>query len=60
MRQMEEAEIHTKRQATQHGGLSSLLDGGDKRMEIVYGEEKIFSIGPTRAAKAGQNSLVPA
>jgi hypothetical protein len=28
--------------------------------EIVYGEEKSFYTGPTRAANAGQKSLVPA
>jgi hypothetical protein len=33
-------ETHTKRQATQHGCLLSLLCDGDKRSEIVYGEEK--------------------
>jgi hypothetical protein len=31
----------------------------DKGIEIVYGEEKIFGTGPTRAAKAEQKSLVP-
>jgi hypothetical protein len=57
-RQIEEPETHTKRQATQHGCLPSLLGGGNKEIEIVYGEEKIFSTGPTRAANAGQKSLV--
>jgi hypothetical protein len=33
---------------------------GDKGIEIVYGEEKIFCTGPPRAAKAEQKSLVPA
>jgi hypothetical protein len=37
-----------------------LLVVGDKGIEIVYIEEKIFCIGPTRAAKAEQKSLVPA
>jgi hypothetical protein len=32
-----------------------LLDDGDKGIEIVYSEEKIFCTGPTRAAKAEQN-----
>jgi hypothetical protein len=32
-------ETHTKRQTTQHGCLPSLLGDGDKRIEIVYGEE---------------------
>ncbi len=53
---------HTKRQATQHDCLPILLGGGDKWIEIVYGtvRKKIFCIGPTRAATAGQKSLVPA
>jgi hypothetical protein len=34
------AELHNKRQATQHGCLPSLLGSGDKGTEIVYGEEK--------------------
>jgi hypothetical protein len=33
----------------------SLLGDGDKWIEIVVGEEKIFCTGPTRAAKAVQN-----
>jgi hypothetical protein len=33
-------ETLTKRQATQHGCLPSLLCDGDKGIEIVYGEEK--------------------
>jgi hypothetical protein len=33
-------ETHTKRQATQHGCLPSLLGDGNKRIETVYGEEK--------------------
>ncbi len=54
-------ETHTKRQATQHGCLPSMLGDEDKRIEIVYGEEKnILCTGPTRAAKAGQKSLVTA
>jgi hypothetical protein len=32
-------ETQTKRNATQHGCLPSLLGDGDKRVEIVYGEE---------------------
>jgi len=35
-----QTETHTKRQATQHDCLLSLLDDGDKGIEIVYGEEK--------------------
>jgi hypothetical protein len=37
-----------------------LLGDGDKGIEKVYGREKIFCTGPTRAAKAEQKSLVPA
>ncbi len=48
---------HTKRQATQHGCLPSLLGNGYKEIEIAHSEEKIFCIGPTRAAKAEQKSL---
>ncbi len=49
----------TKRQATQHDSLPSLLGDGDKGLEIVYGEI-FFGTGPARAAKAEQKSLVPA
>jgi hypothetical protein len=51
---------HTKRHATQHGCLTSSLGDGDKRIEIVHGEKKIFYTGPTTAAKAEQKYLVPA
>jgi hypothetical protein len=51
-------ETYTKRQATQHGCLPSLLGERHKENEIVYGEEKIFCTGLTRAAKAEQKSLV--
>ena len=53
-------EKYTKRQATQQNCLPSLLVDGDKGIEIVYCEEKIFCSGPTRAAKAEQKCLVPA
>jgi hypothetical protein len=33
---------------------------GDKGIEIVFVEQKIFCTGPTRAAKAEPKSLVPA
>jgi hypothetical protein len=36
--------MHTKRQATQHGCLPSLLGDGDKIIEIVHGEEKKYSL----------------
>jgi hypothetical protein len=51
---------HIKRQATQHGCLPSLRAIGTNEFEQFYGEEKIFCIGPTRAAKAEQTYLVPA
>ncbi len=35
-----EPETHTKRRATRHGCLSRLLGDGDRRTEIVNGEEK--------------------
>jgi hypothetical protein len=51
-------ETHTKRQATQHGCLPSLLGDGNKGIAIVYGEEKKnYCTGPTKAAKAKQNLL---
>jgi hypothetical protein len=53
-----QTETHTKRQATQQDCLPSLLGNGEKRIEIVYGKEKIFCTGPTRAAKAEQKSFV--
>jgi hypothetical protein len=53
-------ETHTKRQATQHDCLPSLLGDEDKGIEIVYGEEKNICTRPNRAAKAEQNSCVPA
>ncbi len=40
-------ETHTKRQATQHDYLPSLLGDGAKRIKKVYGEEKkYFVLGP--------------
>ncbi len=51
---------HTKRRATQHACLPSLLRDGDKGIEKVFGEEKIFCAGPNKAAKPIQKSLVPA
>jgi hypothetical protein len=47
-----EPETYTNRQASHHGCLPSLLSDGEKGIEIVYGEEKIFCTGLTRAAKA--------
>ncbi len=55
------SEMHTKRQATQHGCLSSQLGNGGKGIEKVYGEEKhILYWADYRATKAEQKSLVPA
>ncbi len=39
------AETHSKRQATQHGCLPSVLGDGDKGIEIVYGEGKNILYG---------------
>ncbi len=52
---------HTKRQATRHGYLPSLLGDGDKGIEIVYGygKEKIFCTGPTRSAKTTRPTNQP-
>jgi hypothetical protein len=56
-----EPETHTKRQATQHDCLPSLLGDGDRGIEEVYGEDKqIFCTGQTRAAKTEQKPLVAA
>ncbi len=47
-------ETHIQRQAALHDRLPWLLgDDGDTSIEIVYGEEKLFCTGLTRAAKAG-------
>jgi hypothetical protein len=55
-------ETHIKRQAAQHGCLPSLLGDRDKGTEIMYGKQKqlYWAIGPTRALKGDQKSLVPA
>ncbi len=47
-------ETHTKRQATKHDCLPSLLGDGDKVIEIVYGEEKNILYLATRATTAEQ------
>jgi hypothetical protein len=53
-----EPKTHTKRQATQHGCLPSLLGDEDKGIEIVYSEVKnILYCADYRAAKAEQNLL---
>ncbi len=52
------AETHTKRQSTQHGCLStvsSLLDNGDKGIEIVYDEEKNFVLGQLGQPRQNKN-----
>jgi hypothetical protein len=54
-------ETHTRRQATQHGCMPSLLGDGDKVMEKVYGEEKkYFVFALIRAAGAEKKFRVPA
>jgi len=55
-------ETQTKRQATQHGCLPSLLSDGDKGIATVCGEDKIIfhcaDYMYTRTAKAEQKSFV--
>ena len=52
-------ETHTKRQATPRDCLPIFLGNGEKKIEIVYGEEKkIFCTGPTSVSKAEQKSFV--
>jgi hypothetical protein len=53
-------ETNIKRKATRHGCPPSLLVDEDKSIEIGTVGKKVFCTGPTRAAKAGQKSLVPA
>jgi hypothetical protein len=36
-----------------------LAGHGEKRIDIVYYEEKVFCTGPTKTAKAEQKSLAP-
>ncbi len=56
-----QTETYTKRQPTHHDHLPSLLLGDEgQRIEIVYGEEKIFCTRPSRVTKAVQKYLVPA
>jgi hypothetical protein len=51
----------TKRQATQHGCLPSLLDDGTKQLKyVVYGEEKKSSQGRTHISCTGTIRLVQA
>ncbi len=52
-------ETHTKRQAAQHGCLSSLLGDGDKGIEIVYGgaEKKYFVPGRLEQPRQNRNLL---
>ncbi len=52
-------ETHTRRQASQHGCLPSLLYDGNKG-KSVRGGKKYFVFALTRAAKAEQKFLVPA
>ncbi len=50
-------ETHTKRQATQHDCMPSLLGGGYKLVEIVYGEGKKLVLGRLEQARQDQNVL---
>jgi hypothetical protein len=56
-------ETHTKRQATQHGCLPSLLGHGDKGIEIVWGKRQNINLlyrhaKPNKPAKEGPLSFV--
>ncbi len=54
-------ETQTKRNATQHDCLPSLLGDGEKRIKIIYGEKKKhFVLGLNRAVKEQQKYLAPA
>jgi hypothetical protein len=57
---LHQLETLTKSKATQHHCQPCLLGDRDKGIGIVYGEEKIFCSGQTRAATAKQKTLVPA
>ncbi len=49
-------ETHTKRQASQHGCLPSLLGDRDKGIEIVYGKEKqYFVLGRLEQQRQNKN-----
>jgi hypothetical protein len=50
-------ETHTKRKATQHDCLSSLLGDGDTWIQIVYEEVKIFLYWATRQSMQDKNLL---
>jgi hypothetical protein len=51
-------DAHTKRQATQHGCLPSLLGNGDRGIEIMFGEEKkIFVLGQQGQLRQDKNLL---
>jgi hypothetical protein len=52
--------LRNRRSSTAACPLPSLLGNGDKGIEKIYGEGKIFCTGLTEAAKAEQKSLVPA
>jgi hypothetical protein len=53
-------ETHIKRQATLHGCLLSLLGGGDKGIETVYGNEKNILYWDDWSSQGRTKSLVPA
>ncbi len=53
------SETHIEIQATRHDCLPSWMSDRDKWSEKVSGEDKISCTVPTRAANAGQKSLVP-
>jgi hypothetical protein len=51
------SETRTKRRATQHDCLPSMLDNVGK-IEIVYGEEKIFCTGSTIKSSKTQDKIL--
>jgi len=58
LRGRSDATTHTRRQATQHDCLSSLLGDGDKWSKIVYGEEKVyFVLGRLEQPRQDKNLL---
>jgi hypothetical protein len=50
-------ETLSKRQATQHGWLPSLLGDGDKGIKIVYVEENFFVLGRLEQSRQNKNLL---
>jgi hypothetical protein len=58
--QKSQPETQTKKEATQHHCLPSLMGDGVKVIEIVYGDEKNIFTAPNRTAKTEQRTNEPA